>query len=102
MEVVSPTPDCRICYRPLVNPSIGGGTPVPRRCAPHDVYCTHSRRPTMAGCAHHFCESCYVSWCERGHAACPTCRAPVVAIARDVEYAARNSGAMLAQFGAIL
>lgn len=49
--------------------------------------CTHSRRPTMAGCAHHFCESCYVSWCERGHAACPTCRAPVVAIARDVEYA---------------
>ena len=48
MEVVSPTPDCRICYRPLVNPSIGGGTPVPRRCTPHDV-CLHPLPPPNDG-----------------------------------------------------
>jgi len=54
--------DCAICSSPMVNPAVGGG------------------------CAHHFCEECYVEWSER-KASCPTCRAPVWMITRDAEYA---------------
>ena len=36
--------------------------------------------------AHHFCETCYIEWAER-NSSCPTCRAPVWCIARDLEFA---------------
>jgi len=56
-------PDCSICCSRMTDPAIGGG------------------------CAHHFCEDCLIQWIDQGKTSCPTCRAPVTTIIRDLEFA---------------
>ena len=55
--------DCSICCEQMRDPVVGGG------------------------CTHHFCEECLVRWLDQGKTTCPTCRSPITAVMRDVEFA---------------
>lgn len=54
---------CAICTEPMSDPAMGGG------------------------CAHHFCHDCYTEWAAH-KPVCPVCRAPILRVARDPEFAA--------------
>lgn len=54
---------CAICMDEINDPSIGGA------------------------CTHHFCNDCLSRWSRTKHATCPVCRAPLLRILRDPEFA---------------
>ena len=55
---------CAICTEPLNDPSIGGG------------------------CTHHYCNGCLTRWARAAsHPFCPICRAPILRVLRDPEFA---------------
>jgi hypothetical protein len=73
---------CRIPMTPSPPPN----TPLPPTSFARTSRRVLLRVPLLVRSAHHFCYPCYTSWCDR-KPSCPTCRAPVWAITRDVEFA---------------